>query len=125
MPEVTIQTAKTADRIVFISNLAKVQIGNEIGLKVEDLDDNDVKKLKLVELMTKNKKPVEWVIAFDGTWFTLYIKIGSFKHEFNSINLVEDHSIKDKKKVMQNLIQFGAATQKQLDALNERNLLDQ
>jgi hypothetical protein len=27
--------------------------------------------------------------------------------------------------VMANLIQYGAATQKQLDALNERNLLDQ
>ncbi|HZR18279.1 MAG TPA: hypothetical protein VFE51_13385 [Verrucomicrobiae bacterium] len=125
MPEVTIQTAKTADRIVFLSNLAKVEIANKIGLKVEDLDDNDVKKLKLVELMTKNKKPVEFVISFDGTWFTLYIKVGSFKHEFNSINLVEDRSVKDKQKVMKNLIQYGAATQAQLDALNERNLLDQ
>jgi hypothetical protein len=57
MPEVTIQTAKTPDRIVFLSNLAKVEIGNKIGLKVEDLDENDVKKLKLVELMTKNKNP--------------------------------------------------------------------
>ena len=124
MPEVTIQTAKTEDRIVFISNLAKMQIANKIGLKVEDLDDNDVKKLKLVELMTKSKKPVEFVISFDGTWFTLYIKVGTFKHEFNSINLIEDKSIQDKQKVMKNLIQFGAATQKQLDQLNERNLLD-
>jgi hypothetical protein len=123
MPEVTIQTAKTEDRIVFMSNTAKVQIANKIGLRVEELDDNDVKKLKLVELMTKNKKPVEFVISFDGTWFTLYIKIGSFKHEFNSINLIEDNSIKDKEKVMKNLIQFGAATQKQLDALKERNLI--
>ena len=109
---------------MFTSNTAKVQIANKIGLKVEDLDDNDVKKLKLVELMTKNKKPVEFVISFDGAWFTLYIKVGTFKHEFNSINLIEDKSIKDKQKVMKNLIQFGAATQKQLDQLNERNLLD-
>jgi len=122
MPEVTIQTAKTQDRIVFTSNLAKLQIA-KVGLKVEDLDDNDVKKLKLVELMTKNKKPVEFVASFDGTWFTLYIKVGSFKHEFNSINLVEDNSIKDKQQVMKNLIQLGAATQKQLDQLNERNML--
>jgi hypothetical protein len=125
MPEVTIQTAKTEDRIVFISNLAKMEIQNKIGLKVEDLDDKDVAKLKLVDLMTKSKKPVEWVISFDGQWFTLYIKIGTWKHEFNSRNLIEDNSIKDKKKVMANLIQYGAATQKQLDALNERNLLDQ
>jgi hypothetical protein len=125
MPEKTIQTAKTPDRIVFISNLAKMEIGNKIGLKVEDLDENDVKKLKLSDLMTKNKKPVEFVIEFDGTWFTLYIKVGSFKHEFNSINLVEDNSIKDKKQVMKNLIQYGAATQAQLNALNERNMLDQ
>jgi hypothetical protein len=125
MPEVTIQTAKTPDRIVFLSNLAKVQIKNKIGLTVEDLDDNDVKKLKLVELMTKNKKPVDFSIEFDGTWFTLYIKVGSFKHEFNSINLVEDKSIKDKKTIMKNLIQIKAATQAQLDALNERNLLDE
>ncbi len=125
MPEVTIQTAKTPDRIVFLSNLAKVEIANRIGLKVEDLDDNDVKKLKLVELMTKNKKPVEFVISFDGTWFTLYFKIGSFKHDFNSVNLIEDDGVKDKRKVMNNLIKFGAATQKQLDQLNERNLLDQ
>jgi hypothetical protein len=125
MPEVTIQLAKTPDRIVFLSNLAKVEIANRIGLKVEDLDDSDVKKLKLVELMTKNKKPVEFVISFDGTWFTLYIKIGSFKHEFNSVNLIEDSGVKDKRKVMNNLIQYGAATRKQLDQLNERNLLDQ
>ena len=124
MPEVTIQTAKTEDRIVFISNLAKMQIANKIGLKVEDMDDNDVKKLKIVELMTKSKKPVEWSIEFDGTWFTLYVKVGTWKHEFNSINLIEDRSIPDRKKVMKNLIQIGAATQKQLDALNERNLLD-
>lgn len=109
---------------MFTSNTAKMQIANKIGVKVEDLDDNDVKKLKLVELMTKTKKPVEFVISFDGTWFTLYIKVGTFKHEFNSINLVEDKSIQDKQKVMKNLIQFGAATQKQLDQLNERNLLD-
>lgn len=125
MPEVTIQTAKTPDRIVPISYVAKQEIANRIGLKVEDLDDNDVKKLKLVELMTKNKKPVEFSICFDGTWFTLYIKIGTIKHEFNSVNLVEDSNIKDKRKVMKNLIQYGAATQKQLDQLNERNLLDQ
>jgi len=124
MPEVTIQTAKTPDRIVFISNTAKMQIGNKIGLKVEELDDSDVKKLKLEELMNKSKKPVEFVISFDGTWFTLYIKVGSFKHEFNSINLIEDKSIQDKQKVMKNLMQLGAATQKQLDQLNERNLLD-
>jgi len=123
MPEVTIQIAKTEDRIVFMSNTAKLQIANRVGLKVEQLDDNDVKKLKLVELMTKNKKPVEFVIEFDGAWFTLYIKIGTFKHEFNSINLIEDGSIKDKERVMKNLIQLGAATQKQLDQLNERNLL--
>jgi hypothetical protein len=123
MPEVTIQTAKTEDRIVFTSKTAKVQIANQIGLRVEELDDNDVKKLKLVELMTKNKKPLEFVISFDGAWFTLYLKIGSWKHEFNSINLIEDNSIKDKEKVMKNLIQFGAATQKQLDALQERNML--
>ena len=108
---------------MFTSNTAKMQIANKIGLKVEDLDDNDVKKLKLVELMTKSKKPVEFVISFDGAWFTLYIKVGTFKHEFNSINLIEDKSIQDKQKVMKNLIQFGAATQKQLDQLNERNLL--
>ena len=125
MPEVTIQSAKVPDRIVFLSNLAKVEIANRIGLKVEDLDNNDVKKLKLVELMTKNKKPVEFVISFDGAWFTLYIKIGSYKHEFNSVNVIEDDGVKDKRKVMNNLIQFGAATQKQLDQLNERNLLDQ
>jgi hypothetical protein len=125
MPEVTIQTAKTQDRIVPISYVAKQEIANRIGLKVEDLDDNDVKKLKLVELMTKNKKPVEFAIGFDGLWFTLYIKIGASKHEFNSVNLVEDSNIKDKRKVMKNLIQYGAATQKQLDQLNERNLLDQ
>ena len=124
MPEVTIQTAKTPDRIVFISNTAKMQIGNKIGLKVEELDDSDAKKLKLEELMNKSKKPVEFVISFDGTWFTLYIKVGSFKHEFNSINLIEDKSIQDKQKVMKNLMQLGAATQKQLDQLNERNLLD-
>src|SRR5262245_39843693 len=117
MPEVTIQTAKTPDRSVYLSNLAKMEIANKIGLKVEDLDESDVKKLKLVELMTKSNKPVEFVISFDGAWFTLYIKIGTYKHEFNSINLIEDHSIKDKKKVMQNLIQYGAATQKQLDQL--------
>jgi hypothetical protein len=124
MPEVTIQIAKTPDRIIFMSNTAKVQIANKIGLRVEDLDANDVKKLKLEETMAKNKKPLEFVIAFDGTWFTLYLKIGSFKHEFNSINLVEDKSIKDKPKVMKNLIQIGAATQQQLDALNQRNLLE-
>ena len=124
MPEVTIQVAKTEDRIVFTSNTAKMEIANRIGLRVEELDDNGVKKLKLVETMNKNKKPVEFVIEFDGTWFTLYIKIGSYKHEFNSINLIEDRSIKDRQKVMKNLIQYGAATQKQLDALNERNLLD-
>jgi len=125
MPEVTIQSAKTQDRIVPVSYVAKQEIANRIGLKVEDLDDNDVKKLKLVELMTKNKKPVEFAIGFDGLWFTLYIKIGTTKHEFNSVNLVEDSNIKDKRKVMKNLIQYGAATQKQLDQLNERNLLDQ
>src|SRR5882762_8704891 len=114
MPEVTIQTAKTEDRITFMSNLTKMQIANKIGLKVEQLDDNDVKKLKLVELMAKNKKPVEFVISFDGAWFTLHIKVGTFKHEFNSINLIEDGSIKDKERVMKNLIQLGAATQKQL-----------
>src|SRR5260221_9823919 len=117
MPEVTIQTAKTEDRIVFTSNTAKMQIANKIGLKVEDLDDSDVKKLKLAELMTKNKKPVEFVISFDGAWFTLYIKVGAFKHEFNSVNLIENR-INDKQKVMKNLIEFGAATQKQLDQLN-------
>ena len=123
MPEVTIQTAKTEDRIVFMSKTAKMQIANTIGLKVEELDDNDVKKLKLVELMTKNKKPVDFAISFDGAWFTLSIKVGTFKHEFNSINLIEDRSIQDKEKVMKNLIQFGAATQKQLDQLKERNML--
>jgi hypothetical protein len=124
MPEVTLQIAKTEDRIVFLSNLTRLQIANRIGLKVQELDDNDVKKLKLVELMNKSKKPVEFAIAFDGTWFTLYIKVGSFKHEFNSINLIEDRSIPDRKKVMKNLIDHGAATKKQLDVLNERNMLD-
>jgi len=125
MPEVTIQSAKTEDRIVYLSNLAKMQIANKVGLKVEELNENDVKRLKLVDLMNKSKKPVDFVIEFDGSWFTLYIKVGTFKHEFNSINLIEDHSIKDKPKVLKNLIQLGAATQKQLDQLNERNLLDQ
>ena len=124
MPEKPIQTAKTADEIISKSKLTKMQIANQIGLKVEDLDDHDVKKLKLVELMKNNKNPVQFVISFDGTWFTLYIKVGTVKHEFNSINLVEDKSIKDKQKVMKNLMQFGAATQVQLDALNERNLLE-
>jgi hypothetical protein len=125
MPEVTIQSAKTEDRIVYLSNLAKMQIANKIGLRVEELNESDVKRLKLVDLMNKSKKPVDFVIEFDGTWFTLYIKVGTFKHEFNSINLIEDRSIKDKPKVLKNLIQLGAATQKQLDQLNERNLLDQ
>ena len=124
MPEVTLQTAKTEDRIIYISNLTKVQIANKMGLKVEDLDAKDVAKLKLVETMTKNKKPVEWVASFDGKWFTLTIKIGNWKHEFNSINLVEDKSIKDRKKVVQNLIDYKIATKQQLEALNERNMLD-
>ncbi len=123
MPDVTLQTAKTEDRIVFLSNTTKLQI-QKLGLKVEELDANDVKKLKLVEMMTKNKKPLEFVISFDGTWFTLTLKIGSWKHEFNSINMIEDKSIKDKQAVMKNLINIGAATKKQLEALNERNMLD-
>jgi hypothetical protein len=123
MPEVTIQTAKTEDRIVYMSKLAQMEIANKIGLRVEALDDSDVKKNKLVELMTKNKKPVDFFIAFDGTWFELGVKVGSFKHVYNSINVVEDNSIKDKDKVMRNLIQYGAATQKQLEALKERNLI--
>lgn len=123
MPEIAIQTAKTEDRIVFMSSTAKTQIANKIGLRVEELDEKDVKKLKLVELMTKNKKPVEFVIGFDGTSFSLSVKIGSWKHQYNSINIVEDNSIKDKEKVIKNLIGFGAATEKQLDALKERNLL--
>jgi hypothetical protein len=125
MPEVTIQSAKTEDRIVYMSNLTKMQLANRVGLKVQELDEKDVQRLKLVDLMKKSKKPVDFAIEFDGTWFTLYIKVGTFKHEFNSINLIEDRSIKDKKKVLKNLIQLGAATQKQLDQLNERNLLDQ
>jgi len=124
MPEKPIQTAKTAKDIVPTSKLVKTKIANQIGLRVEDLDDNDIKKLKLVELMNNDKNPLQFIISFDGTWFTLYLKVGSTKHEFNSINLIEDKSIKDKPKVMKNLIQFGAATQQQLDALNERNLLE-
>jgi len=122
MPEVTLQTAKTEDRIVSLSKMAKAQIG-KMGLRVEDLDDKDVAKQKLAEQMTKTKKPVEFVIEFDGVWFSLSVKIGTWKHAYNSINLVEDKSIKDKEKVIKSLIQFGAATQKQLDALNERNLI--
>ena len=53
----------------------------------------------------------------------LGVKVGTWKHVYNSINLVEDNSIKDKSKVMKSLIQIRAATQKQLDALNERNLI--
>ena len=123
MPEKTIQIAKEQDRIVFMSNLAKMQIANKIGLRVEDLDDNDVKKYKLVELMTKNKKPVEFFIAFDGTWFSLGLKVGSFKHVYNEINILEDNAVKDKRKVIENLIQFGAATKAQLQALLDRNLI--
>ena len=117
MPEKPIQTAKTAKDIVPTSKLVKTKIANQIGLRVEDLDDNDIKKLKLVELMNNDKNPLQFIISFDGTWFTLYLKVGSTKHEFNSINLIEDKSIKDKPKVMKNLIQFGAATQQQLDAM--------
>lgn len=38
-------------------------------------------------------------------------------------NLIEVESIEGKDKVMRSLIQFGAATQEQLVALTERNLL--
>ena len=123
MAEVTIQTAKTEDRIVYMSKLAQTEAANKIGLKVEALDERDVRNYKLVEYMTKNRKPVEFFISFDGTWFELRVKVGSYKHVYNSINIVEDNSIKDKEKVILNLIQYGAATQKQLQALKDRNLI--
>src|SRR5262245_47376928 len=116
MPQVTIQIAKTEDRIKFLSNLSKLEIQNKIGLKVEELDDSDIKKLKIVETMTKLKKPLEYVIEFDDKgWFTLSFKIGTWKHEFNARNLIEDKSIKDRKEVVKNLVVYGAATKKQMD----------
>lgn len=124
MPEASIFSARTPERIVFLSRETKDRIFAKFGLRVEQLDENDVKKHKLAELMAKAKKPLDFVISFDGAWFRLGIKVGSWKYIYKSINLVEDKSIKDKQKVLKSLITFGVATQKQLDELNERNELD-
>lgn len=122
MPLVVIQTAKTADRIEFMSKTAVMEIANKIGIRgMTAANDKDIQQF--TDLMTKNKKPVEFTIDFDGAWFTFGVRVGNFKRACNEVNLLEDCSITDKEKVIKALIQYGAATQKQLDQLKERNMI--
>lgn len=122
MPLVVIQTAKTPDRIEFMSKSAVTQITNKIGIRgTEAVNNKDIKQF--TEMMEKQSKPVEFTIEFDGAWFSFGVRIGTFKRAFNEVNVVEDNSIADKEKVINNLILHGAATKKQLEQLKERNLI--
>lgn len=122
MPLVVIQAAKTADLIESRSRMAVMQIVNKIGIRnMPAVTDKELKQF--TELLEKNKKPVEFTIDFDGKWFTYGVRIGTFKQALKEVNLVEDGSIADKEKVMNNLIMLGAATGKQLEQLKERNLI--
>ena len=112
-----IQTAKTADRVESLHYMARMTIVNKIGIKVDELKENDFKKLG--ELMEKSKKPVEFVMSFDGTWFSFFTRVGTVKSVISSVNIAEEKDLAKRAKILEGLVSYGAATQAQVDALNK------
>jgi hypothetical protein len=112
-----IQTAKTADRIESLHYMARMLIVNKIGLRVDELKENDFKKLG--ELMEKSKKPVEFVMSFDGAWFSFFTRVGTVKNGISSVNIAEEKDMAKRAKILEALVSYGAATQAQVDALNK------
>ncbi|MGE0388337.1 MAG: hypothetical protein AB7Q97_26740 [Gammaproteobacteria bacterium] len=100
-----------------MAKTAKTEIANKIGIKVGTLNDKDI--TKLTELMAKTKKPVEFMIAFDGTWFSHYTRVGTNKSSITEVHIGEYPGL-NKKKIIDALISYGAATKAQADAFHKK-----
>jgi vacuolar-type H+-ATPase subunit I/STV1 len=116
MPDVVYQTATTADRIDFMSKTAKQVIAARIGISVSILDAKDI--AKLTEMMTKEKKPVEFVVSFDGDGINYFARVGSKKYPITAINIANDSSL-DLDKVLNNLVSQAVTTKDKVVAFKK------
>lgn len=123
MPEVVIYTAEKAERVKALATNAVTFIANSIGIKIEAVNTKEVDLY--VDAMGKNENaPVKFCIKFESFSFYYIVKCGKkFNRERFSTDIVENKAIKDKRKVMDNLIQHGAATKAQLNAMTSRGLI--
>jgi hypothetical protein len=96
---------------------ARNVVQNEIGVRVDDLDAKDF--AKLTQSMTKFKKSAEWVISFDGDWFSYFVRVGSDRSariDVSSVRLSEERDLEKRKKILSALLARKAAAQAQVDA---------
>ena len=114
MPDVIIQTAHAVDRIKATHDAARAEVINKIGIQVDKLEEKDFKKY--ADTMTKNKKALNFVISFDGQWFSYFALIGTFKDKIVEDDVGEDPTIRDREKVIKCLLAYGAANKAQVDA---------
>ena len=123
MPEVKLKTAKEPDRIDSMYDNALTEIANKIGIRgISKLNDRHIRKIQ--EQMAKQKKPVDFVISFDGVWFEFYTKVGRIKDNEVAINVGQDPSIKDKVRVLKALLDYKAATPTLIQKYKQENPLN-
>jgi hypothetical protein len=112
-----IQTAKTPDRVESMEYLARAIIAKQIGVKVSELGATDFKKL--TDLMAKTKKPVEFMMSFDGDWFSYFTRVGTVKGLITSVSIAAETDFEKRGKILEGLVSYGVATKAQVDALNK------
>jgi len=89
---------------------------NKITLKVDKYDDKDFTKLK--DFMTKNKKPAEFCMSFDGEWAGFFARVGSNKVPNTAEKIAE---FPNSDKVLAGLASYGIATPGQVAEFKKKH----
>ena len=121
MPDKVIAKAEKEADISSRSKNAKTEIEGQIGIKNIGLPDaSDIQKIGAA--MKSRQKPAEFVISFDASGFSYFVRVDPQK--FPAITIVKvniDSSITDKEKVYKKLIEYGAATPTLVSAHKKKN----
>jgi hypothetical protein len=115
-------SAKTGDELKAKNDAARKIVMNDIGIRVDDLDAKDY--AKLTAAMAKFKKPAEWVISFDGSWFGYFARVGTDKASKIGISFVQlsfEKDIEKRRAILATLLKLKAATQPQVDEFMKNN----